>query len=460
MLSIQVRKKIVIDISVIIPIYNVEKYIQQCMESVIGQTFANLEIICVDDGSTDGSAEILDRYATYDARVVVIHNENHGYGYSVNYGIKHAKGKYLAVVESDDYILPDMYALLFSVAEAQQAEIVKGDFCEFRSSHGIEYTVQHNYSVHGLYNFIFKPTETLESFFDFSFTWNGIYLNSFIKKYNIFHNETPGAAFQDTGFWFQTMMYASRVYYLNQSIYMYRKDNYGASTYDRKKVQAFVDETEFIRRKISESTKHNKYLLRYIATYINLNNNVTSLNRVAEEHLPELCEVIATEYKEAVENREFQITYYEDNVLRQILYAMYKPEDLCNTIIAYRSGVCTWMQKLKKFNNIVVYGVGNYAGTLTRLFDNYNIWKSRNIYYAVTVSGENVGRLYTKPVDEIRKLRDMISMEDTIVLLCVKRNTENYKAMKQTVIDLKYPHIEDAAEIVEISWYTKIAKQF
>lgn len=96
-------------ISVIIPVYNVEKYLHRCLDSVIAQTYQNLEIICVDDGSIDESGRICDQYAVRDARIKVIHQENQGLSAARNRGLDVAEGEYIAFVDSDDYILEGMY---------------------------------------------------------------------------------------------------------------------------------------------------------------------------------------------------------------------------------------------------------------------------------------------------------------------------------------------------------------
>ena len=96
-------------ISVIIPVYNVEKYLRRCLDSVIAQTYQNIEIICVDDGSIDESGRICDQYAVRDAHIKVIHQENQGLSAARNRGLDAAEGEYIAFVDSDDYILEDMY---------------------------------------------------------------------------------------------------------------------------------------------------------------------------------------------------------------------------------------------------------------------------------------------------------------------------------------------------------------
>jgi len=99
-------------LSVIVPVYNTEKYLSRCLNSILSQTYDNLEIICVDDGSTDRSGEILDYYAANDQRVIVVHSSNRGVSEARNRALELAEGAYIGFVDSDDYIDPDMYKML------------------------------------------------------------------------------------------------------------------------------------------------------------------------------------------------------------------------------------------------------------------------------------------------------------------------------------------------------------
>lgn len=94
-------------VSIIVPIYNAEKYLQQCLDSIINQTYTDIEIILVDDGSADNSGVICDQYAALDKRIIVLHNSNHGVSYSRNYGIKNSTGEYILFIDSDDTVEPD-----------------------------------------------------------------------------------------------------------------------------------------------------------------------------------------------------------------------------------------------------------------------------------------------------------------------------------------------------------------
>lgn len=121
-------------ISIIVPIYNVKDYLCECIDSILNQTYTDLEILLVDDGSTDGSGEICDRYKTLDSRIQVLHKKNGGLADARNAGIKIATGRYIGFVDSDDYIHPRMYELLYDSCERNQAEIAMCKFQTFENT--------------------------------------------------------------------------------------------------------------------------------------------------------------------------------------------------------------------------------------------------------------------------------------------------------------------------------------
>ena len=116
-------------ISILVPICNVEKYLDECLVSLTNQTMKDIEIICLDDGSTDNSLSIIKRYAKNDTRIVIISKENSGYGDTMNLGIKKARGKYIGIVESDDFAEQDMFQKLYNIAqENDYPDVVKSNF--------------------------------------------------------------------------------------------------------------------------------------------------------------------------------------------------------------------------------------------------------------------------------------------------------------------------------------------
>ena len=111
-------------ISVIVPVYNVEPYLEKCLDSILAQTFSDMEVLIIDDGSTDRCGEICDRYATLDHRIRVFHTANRGLSAARNLGLDHMQGQYVGFVDSDDWIEPEMYNKLFCIMQETYADIV------------------------------------------------------------------------------------------------------------------------------------------------------------------------------------------------------------------------------------------------------------------------------------------------------------------------------------------------
>lgn len=118
-------------VSIIMPSLNVVPYIEKCMDSVLGQTLQDIEILCVDADSTDGTHEILERYAKQDLRVRLFRDDQHSTGYAKNLGIDIAKGEYIGIVEPDDYIELDMFERLYEAAVADCLDVVKCDYSTY-----------------------------------------------------------------------------------------------------------------------------------------------------------------------------------------------------------------------------------------------------------------------------------------------------------------------------------------
>lgn len=115
-------------LSIIIPVYNTKEYLSRCLDSVLAQQVSDMEVICVDDGSTDGSGDLLDQYASADSRIQVIHRENGGLVQARKTGIQLAQGKYVGYVDSDDYIEPEMYQVLCGIAEQYETDMVSSGY--------------------------------------------------------------------------------------------------------------------------------------------------------------------------------------------------------------------------------------------------------------------------------------------------------------------------------------------
>ena len=234
-------------VSLVLPSLNVARYIEECLESAINQELKEIEIICVDAGSVDGTLEIIRNYSQRDRRIKLILSEKKSYGYQMNLGMQHASGKYIGILETDDFIPKNMYRELYEIAEREQAEIVKADFYRFRTEgERIERTYNRLDPSGSYYRKIINPAEHPQVFRFIMNTWSGIYLRSFLEENGIVHNETPGASYQDNGFWFKTFCCAKRIYFVDKPYYMNRRDNEASSVANPGKVYCMTEEWGYI----------------------------------------------------------------------------------------------------------------------------------------------------------------------------------------------------------------------
>lgn len=236
-------------VTVIMPSLNVAKYIESCMESVLNQTLQDLEILAIDAGSTDGTLEILQEFAKKDKRIKIVHSDKRSYGYQLNLGIAMAAGEYVGVVETDDLIVPEMFERLYQEAARTGADYVKGAAQLFiEASPGLywEGTIVRTFGDNDMYEKVLSPRNMPEVFLKDYYLWTGIYRRDFIRQIKL--NETPGAAYQDAGFMFQSYMMAERAVYLRDVFYLYRQDNMGASSYNRKAFRFFVQEYDYMEK--------------------------------------------------------------------------------------------------------------------------------------------------------------------------------------------------------------------
>ncbi len=289
-------------VSVIMPFYNEEKYLDLAIQSVINQTLKDIEIICVNDGSTDNSLNIVKKYALDDNRIIIIDKKNSGYGNSMNVGISRATGEYIGLVETDDYVLPEMFEVLYDKAKTLDLDFIKSDHYKFiNNSKGEEikkyYPLTNDKSY---YNRVINPQEELGVFSLIMMTWSGIYKRSFLLENNIKHNETPGASFQDNGFWFQVFTQAERAYFINKAFYMLRRDNPNSSVKSKNKVYAMSTEYDFIGEFLSKTPgRMEKY--QYIYQYHRCVAYHFTLKRISHEFVYEFLKKFSSDFKKPME---------------------------------------------------------------------------------------------------------------------------------------------------------------
>ena len=302
-----------VKVSVILPIYNVEMYLDECLESVKRQTLKEIEIICVNDGSTDASLSIIKKYAQDDPRFIIIDKENGGYGKAMNVGLDRASGEYIGIVEPDDFVPLNMYEDLYRVACENDLDMVKADFYRFtRDSENGDMSLVYNHldRTDSWYGRVFDPSSEPDAIRFIMNTWSGIYRREFLNRYQIRHNETPGASFQDNGFFFQTFVRAKRAMILKRPYYMNRRDNPNSSVNNREKVYCMNIEYDHIREILmAEPEIWEKF--KYMYSLKKYHNYNFTLNRIGDEFKKEYIERISREFKRARDKGELdQSVFY------------------------------------------------------------------------------------------------------------------------------------------------------
>lgn len=226
-------------VSVVVPIYNAAYTLRQAFSSLIEQDCSSMEIICVNDCSTDESVEIIDELFQQDERVVIVeHEENAGYGAAMNDGIQVARGAWIAILEPDDYTKPGMYDAMLRAAgkTGQIVDVVKTPYLREVREEGVkrgdEPLCVLNCSYHGRIHpqtspFTMHDENANHLLRHHPSIWSAIYRKSFLDAYGIRFIEYPGAGWADNEFFYKTLLNAGAIVYLDEPFYVYREETDG-----------------------------------------------------------------------------------------------------------------------------------------------------------------------------------------------------------------------------------------
>ncbi|MCH5281303.1 MAG: glycosyltransferase [Lachnospiraceae bacterium] len=407
-------------VSVIVPVYNVEKYVAQCLDSILAQTLQDMEIICVDDGSTDDSPAILDDYAKKDARIHVIHKENAGYGAAMNVGFDAAVGEYIGIVESDDRIFPEMYETLYQHATAHKLDMIKSDAFYWYSEWDYRSRI-HRKNLDDYYDKVLTDKDR-KVFFDFYMnTWTGIYLREFLEEFGIRHHETPGASYQDNGFWIQTVSFCRRAMWLNQAFYLYRQDNPMASIKSKDKIYVMSDEYDYAEKKLREKGASKESLDR--CNYYRLIRHMGTFIRVGDEYKREFCDKADQDHKKYA-----KISMEQENYKKWYEEIAVDPDGFCHRFIAYKTKVYT---KLKTADQILIYGCGNLGQLIFRHLLNMGMYHKISCFM---ISGEaDVNEIAGIPVRVMEKGKTL--SENLLVILAVSEKSTAYTEIADILME-------------------------
>lgn len=313
-------------ISIIIPVYNVEKYLSKCLDSIINQTYDNIEVICVNDGSPDGSRDILAQYARRDSRIVVIDQDNQGASEARNTALQHVNGKYIMFVDADDSIELDTCELAVNAAEQNNADLVFwsyvrdfGDFSKEKHFFWDDGTVFEGDAVKtqlhrrlcGLLGDELAHPDYIHSFEPL---WNKLYRADYILDNNIRFVDIKKIATSEDGiFNLYALGHVKKAIYIKKCLYHYTKTNDGSLT------------TSYKENLFSQRENLTKIIFEYLEQYnmpqdfydaldnrialnlIGLGLNIISANFGAFKKISLIKEILSTEnYKKAYKKLEYK----------------------------------------------------------------------------------------------------------------------------------------------------------
>ncbi len=426
-------------VSVLVPIYNVEKYLNQCLDSLCSQTLEDMEIICINDGSTDSCGKILEYYQKKDSRIKIITKANSGYGNSMNIGLDNASGEYIGIVESDDFIDSNMMEKLYNIAKGEPdfcngLDIVKSN-CYFYSKNGSVEKNEYNDAFEELpLNKVIEPVCYSSLFLKLQTIWSALYKRTFLLENNIRFNETPGASYQDVSFVFQTYACAKTIKLIPDAYLHYRIDNVGSSVNSPNKVFCICDEIDYI----------NSFIENRGIDVINLKGIASRLGfRVLKENYENLASAYQYAlYLKMVEYfREYKEKHYIDNPLwdseakEQLHRCLANPNkyflDTCKSFEDNRMkmNICrnqaiyiqSILDTIKNSSDIMIYGAGIIGNDLLHYLLLQGINKN-NIHFIVSNVLDNPNTVEGIEVVQVDKVCEQ--KKNNIVVVAVREQLQ------------------------------------
>jgi len=355
-------------VTIIMPSFNIAPYIRECMDSVLDQTLTDIEVIVVDADSTDGTREILEEYARKDSRVVILRQDKKSCGYANNKAISHASGEYIGIVETDDYIAPNMMERLYQTAREYDLDMVKANYRSFLGEGGSRLFVDKSISLNKEdYEKVMDPQLDNRLFGWDMYTWTGLYKRQFLEKHHIFHNESTGAAFQDVGFWFQTFCYARKIYLLKDYFYCYRRDNPNASVKNPNRTFVMCDEYRFVKEVISKDRRtwervkpayYHGMFRSYFVTY----------ERLASHLKCEFAERFYKEIREGYETGGIQRELFDEYELKYLDILLDSKEEFERKLSNQKQDIekkqKALFQRIRNYPYCVIFSAGSHGCNL------------------------------------------------------------------------------------------------
>lgn len=310
-------------ISIIVPIYNVEKYIHKCINSILDQSLTEFELILVDDGSPDRCGEICDEYSKKDNRIKVIHKNNGGVSSARNIGIDKACGEYIGFVDPDDYIDVNMYEILYKSAKKNNAEIVISSFSFIRNCKEEKQDVSND-------ELIFNKYEAITKYFDMVYPFNFSFMCNKLIKRELFDGirfNTNILVQEDTEIMIKIYNRSKNIAYIGQPLYFYqlRDDSATGNRISKGKItteQAFLNIYRYIKENLSQF--NSKALLKYISYFFNIIIEIIKNYDEYEDDYYILIKKLRLIYKEVINDKQIPLKYKVHSSLLLLSPKLYK----------------------------------------------------------------------------------------------------------------------------------------
>ncbi len=419
-------------VSVIIPVHNSEKYLGQCLQSVLHQTFREIEILCIDGGSTDSTPEIIKRMQSQDRRLVYIQDPHTGYGHKLNIGIDRAVGEYVMILESDDRMAPHMIRSLYDIAAEHDSDITDADYAELFCHQGKEYLhPKRKYPDKGYYGHVIQYTTGRDRYITTYGIWTALYKKEFLRRHAIRLNESEGASYQDLSFLFLTSLFAEKVCHLDMPLYQYRVDNTGSSVKDDTKIWEIVGECAYLKTDLERRGIRDAYIweLYYTRKYNAYYWNYCRLS-------PEAGTLFLKTYREDLEHDQacgaVSREMFQGYMYQQTFFLSDTPDQFQKS--AHNKSRATWAAKFCRLlestegRDIILFGAGIYGSELADLLQQNENRLCGICDNSESVQGTEKNGFRVMPVEAAAE-----KFRDALFLLTSRRHTEG---MKRQLTDL------------------------
>ncbi|MDE7431154.1 MAG: glycosyltransferase [Lachnospiraceae bacterium] len=403
-----------IKVSVVIPVYNALPYLKECMDSVLAQSLEGFEIICINDGSTDDSLTSLRKYALADERIKIITKDNRGYGHTVNLGIRQAEGEYISIIEPDDYIEKDMLQTLYETAKQYELDVVSADYRWFYDEAGRRVFEKHViYNDRKMYGKVLDPRKDIKVVQGQYINPAGLFRKKFLLERNIVHNETAGAAFQDRGFCFLSLIQAERLMVLSCAFYNYRHDNPASSISGRNDIDKVIME---YRMTLDKLLKMDDAYREYFPEFFRREYESCryALSRSYNYAQKEALYKISEEFRNYENEGILDAGGMQTEMKNELYFVMYSPKEAYCSFSGLKDEI---HESLLEFDSFVIYGAGVVG---KRIFKGLSVEdRKKCMGFAVSNRESNLTSMENYPIKCIEEYID--KRENTAVVVAVTK---------------------------------------